>query len=114
MRVYHGTTAEHAASILADGLRAGACVALDEGLAWYYAEAACDEEGGDEVVLCADVDERDLLADDAALCEPVGWGVNTGSQIEQELDRLGRSRATSLTVCASARIAERVDGWQRV
>lgn len=114
MRVYHGTTDRHAESIEDGGLRACSCVALDEGLAWYYAGAAVDEEGGEEMVLVTDVPEDWLVADEQALGEPVGYGTRIGRDLEEILDERGRTRVTSLSICASARVDRLVAGWSRV
>jgi hypothetical protein len=71
-RFLHGTTTVFMNPIRRDGLRVP-YFASTFALAAYYAEVACDEQGGDPVVLeCLDVDRSLLRLDNAALSDPVG------------------------------------------
>lgn len=109
IKVFHGTTSYQAAYILIDGFKAETHVTTSEDLAWYYAEAALDEdcdEDNDEVVLYTYVSIDMLDADTSAMAEPVGWGGKKGIEIEEKLkikkDYI--TLETSLQLCASAKL----------
>lgn len=96
---------------MSEGFLEDTCLTPSLDLAWYYAEAALDEDEDDdqsEVVLAVWVDISQIQADTEAMSEPVGWGGKTGQQIDDELekrgDRLGLE--TSLEVCASVRLCQ--------
>lgn len=113
MIVYHGTTSAHVDAILAGGLAARTCVTPDEDLAWYYAETTAEDEQTAPVVVRLEADPDGLVADVEAIAEPVGWGGRTSRELEDTLSALAEDErytvATSLAVCASARLLAAAD-----
>lgn len=70
IELYHGTSSVHEATILAGGLsRPFATRSLD--LAEYYAQCACDDDGGEPIILGFKVALTACGPDHNALAEPV-------------------------------------------
>jgi hypothetical protein len=94
--LYHGTSTLLAVKIFDDGLHSP-CLTDDEDKALYYAEEACEAEGGEPVVLIInDIEEGRLLADATAISEPVMIGID-------EEDLWDRADAATLALG--------VEGW---
>lgn len=85
--LYHGTSTDRLQAILAVGLRRP-CLTDDEDLARYYAGECAEASGGEPVVLAVTgLHAAHLVADVAAISEPVMVGV-TEAELWERADRL--------------------------